>query len=312
MKSRKNPKKYAVGGALIGPIIGTLAGAGQAIYGGVQARKTKKEIERLQKEAPDLNAPISTPSEYFKAYKEAYDQDIMNRQMESIKSGLAGTTEALAGAGGRALLGGIGAATQQAQRQTQGIADIQQQRQAEALQGLAAAQERTRGLQENRLGMREARFQGQMENAQAARDAAIQNIAGGLSNIASAWNYGSGKKSGGGGDGGGGNEGGKSNGYTMEDYERYANSRTPLTAGMGKGGKAGMEKGGKVMKTPGEFSHKTNPIDIMRNGKKIAEATGGEYIFNPKQMSNIKKYVATDDKSKLHSYVKALIKRFEK
>lgn len=294
MKSRKNPKKYAVGGALIGSVIGTLAGAGQAIYGGVQARKTKKEIERLQKEAPDLNAPISTPSEYFKAYKESYDQDIMNRQMESIKSGLAGTTEALSGAGGRALLGGIGAATQQAQRQNQGIADIQQQRQTEALQGLAAAQERTRGLQENRLGMREARFQGQIENAQAARDAAVQNIAGGLSNIASAWNYGAGKKSGGGGDGG----------LTMKDYEKFAGSRTPLTAGM--------EKGGKVMKTPGEFSHKTNPIDIMRNGKKIAEATGGEYIFNPKQMSNIKKYVATDDKSKLHSYVKALIKRFEK
>ena len=301
MKSRKNPKKYAVGGALIGPIIGTLAGAGQAIYGGVQARKTKKEIERLQKEAPDLNATISTPSEYFKAYKEAYDQDIMNRQMESIKSGLAGTTEALAGAGGRALLGGIGAATQQAQRQTQGIADIQQQRQADALQGLAAAQERTRGLQENRLGMREARFQGQMENAQAARDAAIQNIAGGLSNIASAWNYGSGKKSGGGGDGGGGGGGGNNLSETDKFLKKYENFSFSTK-----------EKGGKVMKTPGEFSHKTNPIDIMRNGKKIAEATGGEYIFNPKQMSNIKKYVATDDKSKLHNYVKALIKRFEK
>jgi len=297
MKSRKNPKKYIVGG-----ISGTIAGLGQAIYGGIEANKAKKEMERIQKSAPDLNATISTPSEYFKAYKESYDQDIMNRQMESIKSGLAGTTEALSGAGGRALLGGIGAATQQAQRQTQGIADIQQQRQTEALQGLAAAQERTRGLQENRLGMREARFQGQMENAQAARDAAVQNIAGGLSNIASAWNYGAGKKSGGGDVSG--SVGGTSAGLTMKDYEKFAGSRTPLTAGM--------EKGGKVMKTPGEFSHKTNPIDIMRNGKKIAEATGGEYIFNPKQMSNIKKYVATDDKSKLHSYVKALIKRFEK
>ena len=88
MKSRKNPKKYIVGG-----IIGGIAGLGQAIYGGIQANKAKKEMERIQKTAPDLNAPISTPSEYFKAYKESYDQDIMNRQMESIKSGLAGTTE---------------------------------------------------------------------------------------------------------------------------------------------------------------------------------------------------------------------------
>jgi len=301
MKSRKNPKKYIIGG-----IIGAAAGIGQAIYGGIQANKAKKEIERLQKTAPDLNAPISTPSEYYKAYKEAYDQDIMNRQMESIRSGLAGTTEALSGAGGRALLGGIGAATQQAQRQAQGIADIQQQRQTEALQGLAAAQERTRGLQENRLGMKEARFQSQLQMAQGARDAAIQTIAGGVGNLASAGIYGfgeGGKKKGGGGGGNTGEGGGGGNPLRetenfLKKYENFSFSTK--------------EKGGKVMKTPGEFSHKTNPIDIMRNGKKIAEATGGEYIFNPKQMSNIKKYVATDDKSKLHSYVKALIKRFEK
>lgn len=289
MKSRKNPKKYIVGG-----IIGGIAGLGQAIYGGIQANKAKKEMERIQKTAPDLNAPISTPSEYFKAYKEAYDQDIMNRQMESIKSGLAGTTEALAGAGGRALLGGIGAATQQAQRQTQGIADIQQQRQAEALQGLAAAQERTRGLQENRLGMKEARFQNQVQMAQGARDAAVQTIAGGIGNIGSAAIYGF------------DDAGNSSSDPTRQGFSKKARDLRKADR------LAAMEEGGKVMKTPGEFSHKTNPIDIMRNGKKIAEATGGEYIFNPKQMSNIKKYVATDDKSKLHSYVKALIKRFEK
>ena len=289
MKSRKNPKKYIVGG-----IIGGIAGLGQAIYGGIQANKAKKEMERIQKTAPDLNAPISTPSEYFKAYKESYDQDIMNRQMESIKSGLAGTTEALAGAGGRALLGGIGAATQQAQRQTQGIADIQQQRQTEALQGLAAAQERTRGLQENRLGMKEGRFQNQLQMAQGARDAAVQTIAGGIGNIGSAAIYGF-----------------DNVGYNNPDPTRQGFSKKARD--LRKADRlAAMEEGGKVMKTPGEFSHKTNPIDIMRNGKKIAEATGGEYIFNPKQMSNIKKYVATDDKSKLHNYVKALIKRFEK
>ena len=289
MKSRKNPKKYIVGG-----IIGGIAGLGQAIYGGIQANKAKKEMERIQKTAPDLNAPISTPSEYFKAYKESYDQDIMNRQMESIKSGLAGTTEALAGAGGRALLGGIGAATQQAQRQTQGIADIQQQRQTEALQGLAAAQERTRGLQENRLGMKEGRFQNQLQMAQGARDAAVQTIAGGIGNIGSAAIYGF-----------------DNVGYNNPDPTRQGFSKKARD--LRKADRlAAMEEGGKVMKTPGEFSHKSNPIDIMRNGKKIAEATGGEYIFNPKQMSNIKKYVATDDKSKLHNYVKALIKRFEK
>ena len=280
MESRKKPKKYVVGGI----IAAGAAGLGQAIYGGVQAAKAGKELKRLQGQRPDLNLNVGdTPAEYYKAFKEAYDQDIMNRQMESIKTGLAGTTEALSGAGGRALLGGIGAATQQAQRQMQGVADIQQQRQTEALGQLALAKERTRDLQleaqAKTLGMREARSQADIAGAQASRDAGIQNVAGGLGQIASAGVYGSEM-------------------FGKKKPEANASGTT-------------MEKGG-VMKTPGPFSHKTNPIDIMKGGKKIAEATGGEYIFNPKQMSNIKKFVSSNDKNRLHSYVRSLIKKFEK
>jgi len=277
MKSRKNPKKYVVGGLLArSAIIGGLAGLGQSIWGGVQANRARKDMERIRKGAPDLNAPIAgTPSEYYKAYKDAYNQDIMNRQMESIKTGLAGTTEALSGAGGRALLGGIGAATQQAQRQTQGIADLQQQRQTEALQSLGAARERTRQAQEARLAMREGRYQTDLDRAAGERAVGQANIGAGIGQIGSS-------------------------------VQGYLGGLADIEAAKIK------EKGGKVVKTPGPFSHEKNPIDIMQNGKKIAEATGGEYIFNPKQMSNIKRYVANDDKSKLYSYVKALIKKFEK
>lgn len=280
MKSRKNPKKYVVGGLLAGSaIIGGLAGLGQSIWGGVQANRARKDMERIKKGAPDLNAPIAgTPSEYYKAYKDAYNQDIMNRQMESIKTGLAGTTEALSGAGGRALLGGIGAATQQAQRQTQGIADLQQQRQIEALQNLGAANERTRQAQEARLAMREGRYQTDLDRAAGERAVGQANIGAGIGQIGSS-------------------------------VQGYLGGLADIEAAKLKAGQA---KKGMVVKTPGPFSHEKNPIDIMQNGKKIAEATGGEYIFNPKQMSNIKRYVANDDKSKLHSYVKALIKKFEK
>lgn len=70
--------------------------------------------------------------------------------------------------------------------------------------------------------------------------------------------------------------------------------------------------GAAVKKSPGEFSHEKNPIDIVKDGKKIAEMTGGEYIFNPKQMEAIKAMVSGDDKTKLHSYMKKLIRTFEK
>lgn len=49
----------------------------------------------------------------------------------------------------------------------------------------------------------------------------------------------------------------------------------------------GFESGGVVKKTPGPFSHKTNPIDIMKDGAKIGEMTGGEYIINPDQADSI-------------------------
>ena len=47
------------------------------------------------------------------------------------------------------------------------------------------------------------------------------------------------------------------------------------------------KKGG--MTTPGEFSHETNPIDIMQDGAKIGEMTGGEAILNPEQQNKVAK-----------------------
>jgi len=73
-----------------------------------------------------------------------------------------------------------------------------------------------------------------------------------------------------------------------------------------------MKDGGTIKKTPGEFSHKTNPIDIMKDGAKVGEMTGGEYIFNPTQVEKIKGHVSSGNKENLHKYMKSLIKKFEK
>lgn len=328
--------KYAIDpmtALLVGSIIAGGAGAAQIGHGIGQRKKAKTELDRLNKSAPDLNAPITTPAEYFQAYKDAYNQDVMNRQLESIRTGLAGTTEALAGAGGRTLLGGIGAASQQASRQSQNVADAQIRQQLEALQNLASAQERTRGMQENRLGMREQRYQTQLANAQAGVNAATQNIMSGIGQIGGAgMNLAIGGLKGNGSPtttGVGGKTAAATGGSTTSirtspqfynptitkvdtsafDLQgqmpsRYKNMRLGYNW-------LDYKKGGSVMKTPGDFSHKNNPIDLMQGGKKIGEATGGEYIFNPKQMSNIKRYVSQGDKSKLHSYVRSLIKKFE-
>jgi len=297
MKSKKSYKKYAGGGigptAAIGAGLQAAAGIGQLAYGIAANKKANKELERVKASAPSLD----TPSEYYKAYKESYDQNIMNRQMENVNRALSGGTQALGAAGGRALLGGLGALTEGAAQQQQSLADMQQQRQTAALSQLAGAQEAT-------MGRKEGRYQQELGFAQAAKEAAVQNIAGGIGAI------------GGAGMALAGSVGKKENGGKIE-LPSMATQRavTPQGVKIGMPGdvRPRVAKGGaSVKKTPGKFSHEKNPIDIMKDGAKIGEMTGGEYIFNPKQMENIKKFTSAGDKEKLHAYVKSLIKKFEK
>jgi hypothetical protein len=73
----------------------------------------------------------------------------------------------------------------------------------------------------------------------------------------------------------------------------------------------GSKKNGGIVKTKGEFSHKDNPIHMVQKGEKVGEMTGGEYIFNPEQMSKIKALSKTSPE-KLSKYIKSLVNKFEK
>lgn len=67
------------------------------------------------------------------------------------------------------------------------------------------------------------------------------------------------------------------------------------------------EEGG-VQKTPGEFDHDDNPIDIVQEGAKIGEMTGGEYIFNPEQAEEMRELSKEGD-SELHEFVRNLLNK---
>jgi hypothetical protein len=71
-----------------------------------------------------------------------------------------------------------------------------------------------------------------------------------------------------------------------------------------------MKNGGRVEKTPGQFSHQNNPIDIVRKGKKIGEMTGGEYVLNPAQAAKIQSLAGAQKKEALARYVNGLFKQF--
>lgn len=89
----------------------------------------------------------------------------------------------------------------------------------------------------------------------------------------------------------------------------YGNIGGSLTGGLSSSGGYQFPAGGfsgwsgeKGMKTPGEFSHESNPINLMQNGAKVGEVTGGEYVVNPSQAKKIAEQSA---------YARMLFKKFD-
>lgn len=175
MKSkRKEIPKYNVGGYLQAGM-----GLAQTAYGLSQMPAARAELERAQAAAPSLE----TPAQYYENYKNAYDSELARLQDDMVQRNLATSVDALQGAGGRALVGGLSSAVSQGQAAQ--IQMLAQERAArmQAGQQLAAAQERA-------IGRKETRSQTQIANANKAYQAALGNIGAGVGAIGTGLMYG--------------------------------------------------------------------------------------------------------------------------
>ena len=63
--------------------------------------------------------------------------------------------------------------------------------------------------------------------------------------------------------------------------------------------------------TPGKFSHKENPIDIVQDGEKIGEMTGGEAIMPPKDVNEFEKLLSKGDKDGVFNKLKQLFIKWD-
>ncbi len=401
MKAKKdNTKNYAVGG-----YVEAALGGVQAIYGMSQLPRARAEFEAARAAAPSLE----TPAQFYENYRNSYDAEIARMESESIDRNIATSVQALQGAGGRALVGGLGAVTGQAQSQRNQMLAQERNIRLQAGQQLALAEERS-------VGRKEARSQADMDRATQAYNAALGNIGAGVGSIGSGLTEAlSGKKKkkdpedddkpdqevpvgtdkevkiktpavtqkgsmspftslpsspemdfannyskifrekplpaltteptkgfgmqnfpaakrqamGMSADPGRYDEllGRSTNPNVMsvkypstpppsestrvQEYDQRKENLIDLGRGVQNmfsptnmlrtAAKMAFEQGG--MMTEGSFNHNTNPIDLVQSGVKVGEATGGEYILNPKQAASI---------AKESSYAKKLFKRFEK
>ena len=220
-------------------------GGAQAVYGLTQLPRARREFERAKASAPSLD----TPSQFYENYKNAYDAQLARMQTDAIQANLATSVQALQGAGGRALVGGLPAVTGSSiAAQTQMLNQERQARLAAGAQ-LAAAEQST-------IQRKEQRAQQQMAYANQAYQAALGNIGAGLGSAGEGLMYAFGAK--------------KKQPVVTDEEEVTVSSR---------------EHGG--MMTNGEFNHNTNPVHLVQNGQKVGEATGNEYILNPSQAKKI-------------------------
>jgi len=150
-----------------------LTGGLSAIYGANQLRRANRELTKIQADAP----PLETPSQYFNNYKNAYDSELARIESDALQSNLATSIQALQGAGGRALVGGLNAAVTGNQAARNKMLADERKLRLTAGQQLANAEEETRRI-------RLAENVRQQNIAQASAQAARSNVAAGLTNVA--------------------------------------------------------------------------------------------------------------------------------
>ena len=85
--------------------------------------------------------------------------------------------------------------------------------------------------------------------------------------------------------------------------------------GVASSAAAMMEEGGSVDEdggvTPGKFDHDSNPIDMVQNGEKIGEATGGELILPPADVEDIRDALKDGDKDAAFRLMEDLVAKYD-
>jgi|21_taG_2_1085346.scaffolds.fasta_scaffold00753_4 hypothetical protein len=75
-----------------------------------------------------------------------------------------------------------------------------------------------------------------------------------------------------------------------------------------RGANIDSEEGGV---TPGEFNHNNNPIDMVQDGEKIGEATGGELILPPDDVEDIRTALQSEDKDEAFELMQRLVDKYD-
>ena len=237
-----------------------------------------------------------TPSARLEMLNAAKDQTVANQALEEINRSLGTSVSALQNAGARAA-GMLGGVQRNADAAKSSVLARQKDREAAAQGQALQGEERDRYMRAQQAQRDRAQFQ-------QAQSAGVQNIGNAASSLAAGLAQTDFSSVGG--------DGKEKNNEGLSRSQRRSKRRGDRELAVAKqeifseSNNFGLSpdipeyeeefefvaaKGGKAKKTPGSFSHKTNPLHIIADsGSKVGEMTGGEYIFNPSQASSLRKH----------------------
>ena len=204
---------------------------------------------------------------------EPIDQDYIERMQQQQGASQASAMDALK-RDPRNALAGVQALDQQASNQRTTMLGLQQDAKTKAMNNLAQEQ---RSVEKQRLTVAGQ----EIEGIRGQKAAAEQNIFGGVEDIAS----------------GAG---------AFADAKQQI-ELADIAAKAEEGGK--IDDDGGV--TPGEFDHNNNPIDMVQDGEKIGEATGGELILPPDDVEEIRSALSDGDKNAAFELMKSLVEKYD-
>ena len=247
-----------------------LATTGYQMYMG---NKEAKKAEEAEKQLRDQGLPkMETPEEYFDLYEKYKEGKASQLAIENAQMNFANVSDTLMKGGGARGAQSLLTASRHNTQDIYGIAAAKEQNELMGLEKLAGANMTTNQINtQNEANL----FMTDLAGTQAAYQAGRQMQASALNQL------------------------GATATTALMGNAQMQNNLDVANA-----------KGKHGMKTPGEFSHEENPIDLVQDGKKIGEATGGEYIFNPEQSEKMRE-LAEAEKSPLSKYVIGLLNKFD-
>ena len=309
-KYKKNPKAPK---AMMGDMFQTALSLGQMAHGIgslVKANRALKEFDKgrmITKKSTELQ----------KLKDEPISQKLIEAQQDQQKVSEATATGALQKTGARGLQAGIQSILKSGASRDLALMGTQEQARQNVM-GKVIAEEQS--IAREKSGLAREEYKG----IQARRAAGIENIFGGAKGALTGAatfpgsdqaKYESGNPEG---------EQGSRFRQWMEPGQYSTLNPQPTPGTYKKGGVANKKgdffpgkksifpKKGKAIKSPGKFSHKENPMDIVKDDKKIGEFTGNETIIAPKDTEKIVSMLKTGDETNLFKHIHKLYKRFLK